>query len=1132
MRCSVTVLGTRNGGDAAAAAGRIVDYLKGQRPDRGRPLQPGPNGSADGTAEPAAYYGDSAEGEGLWLGTGFGDIRLSGAVDREQFASLLLGEHPATGEQLISNAGSAVRAHGGRAGGSLAGLDPTSTVGVGEAAKLLGVGRSYVQKVVKATAAARAEGSEVPTTYLDASQAGPNRRWEVPVAELVRFAAERESQAVVLAYDVTFSCPKSVSLLWARTDSVTRSQILAAIESSVRAGMAYLEETGCTVKVGHEVVAADGFKAAGFLHATSRALDPQLHWHCVVLNATTGPSGEFRAIDARGLFAHAKTAGYLAAAQLRHELTARLGVDWQQSVRGNADLDGIERTLICAFSKRAHEIDEVAASAGLTTAGGRQAAALSSRAAKTAVDTEDLVGGWHAEFDHLGFTVDAADHLLGATVVAPVIDSDVTGLFAQLLGPRGLTELSSVFDRRDVVQAVAEWAGARLDADEICDLADEFIVHPDVVLMSLTSARPGSAIHRADGRSAKAGGDPLYTCRALLEVEAGIVRRYRDGFDADAAVVSPRALNAAIGMQPALGVDQAAMVERICSSGDRIQCVLGPAGSGKTFALEVATRAWESQGQRVVGVAAAGVAAEVLSRSLGIETTTVASLLKRLDLNGPVGVLDTRTVVLVDEASTIGTRDLANLLAWADQAGAAVRLVGDPAQHSAVAAGGMFRHLVERHPERVPQLTDNRRQCGADLGEVRLALDAYRNGRIAEALNRLDRDQRVVIADTADELLDALVADWYVDRLRRAEDASLVGSSMVAEHHFERSELNRRARTLLQADGTLHGPELEVAGHAFRAGDEVICRAQNRDLRPSGGDRRSFLRNGNRGTVTAIDATEGHEGLIVDFEGKGEVFVPRSFLEDEVRPQVTGGLTHAYALTSHASQGETYEAGRHLATDQSSREGVYVGLTRGRSDVRIYAVNRAQLVPRIDDDPGLPRLERETVDEREAVAARLAASGSERLATEHDRLGPGARRSAVWFPAAELRRRASVDDPDPVDVRAWQARRLQIGARARQSPSAETVELIGPRPGPGSTRARWDRAAASIAEHHEVHPDREAVDAVAEWSQIEPSVLRLQQNRADQTPSEGPKPHVPSPLEAVPIAGQSVGTMPVVDLDR
>ncbi len=1139
MLCSVTVLGARNGTDAGAAAARVVGYLKGQRADQGNPLRKAP-GSAPQTDpdadlnSPSRYFGDSAEQAGRWLGSGFGNVAQAGAIDGDAFSQLLLGINPTTGEQLIGTSGSASRAQRTRttAGQLPDGATADSRIGLKAASEFLGLDRSYVRKLMARTAATRAAGDEVPAVFLDGEKTGSKRSWEVNVAELQRFTGARESQSVVLGYDVTFSCPKSVSLLWAMVDPDVRTEILAAVEASVTAGIAYLEENGCTIKTGSDLVPGDGLLAAGFLHATSRALDPQLHWHCVVINATVGPNGANRALDARGLFAHAKTAGYLAGAHLRHELAARLGVAWEASANGLADIDGIDRDTIEAFSKRSTEIGEVADAAGLHTAAGRQSAALSTRSAKQAVDAGELIDGWHDELIERGFTPERIEDLLtqersGREVTA----EDLAGLTKELLSARGVTELNAVFDRRDVLQRVSEWAGDRLDAAQITDVADGFLTHPEVVLLGTSqTGRPGSVIHRADGRTVRTGTGPTYTTASMLKIESEIRERFQDGFAASAARVPDRLLDSALSSQPALGADQRAMVRSICRSGDRVQCVLGPAGTGKTFALEVATRAWEADGQRVIGVAVAGVAAEVLSRSMGIETTTVAAMLTRLETSGPAGLLDARTVVIVDEASTIGTRDLGRLLRWTAETGAAVRLVGDPAQHSAVAAGGMFRHLVEEHSDRVPVLTENRRQSSDALGEVRLALSEYRDGQISAALDRLERDDRVVSAPSADELLDALVADWYVDRQRLASDPSLARSAMVAEHHFERSELNRRARALLVGDGTLQGDALVAGGQEFRAGDEVICRAQDRSLRPADGNRRSYVRNGSRGTVVATQAGGERAGLVVDFEGRGEVFVPRAFLEVEVRRQVTGGLTHAYALTSHAAQGETYESGRHLATEQSSREGVYVGLTRGRSDVRLYAVNRTDLVPRIDDDPGLPRLQAETIEARDAVANRLAQLTGERLATEQDGLGVRAREMRDARTPRELHALAHSDEADPDAVRAWEATRARIAAQARLRPSVEVVERIGARPVPGAARLRWDTAAAAIAEHRTVHGHDRSPDARTDWSHVEAAIEAASRvGSTSHTTVPVPAPEIP---EDFPSAGHSVVPLPTISLER
>ncbi len=84
----------------------------------------------------------------------------------------------------------------------------------------------------------------------------------------------------------------------------------------------------------------------------------------------------------------------------------------------------------------------------------------------------------------------------------------------------------------------------------------------------------------------------------------------------------------------------------------------------------------------------------------------------------------------------------------------------------------------------------------------------------------------------------------------------------------------------------------------------------------------------------------------IDFENHGPLRVPTELLTKPVRGHsVVGVITHGYCLTSHAAQGDTYRAGRLLATDTSTREGVYVGLTRGETDARVYVVAYDQLDP-------------------------------------------------------------------------------------------------------------------------------------------------------------------------------------------
>jgi conjugative relaxase-like TrwC/TraI family protein len=104
-----------------------------------------------------------------------------------------------------------------------------------------------------------------------------------------------------------------------------------------------------------------------------------LHTHVLVANSVLAADGKWRTIDATGLYDHAKTAGYIYSAQLRHELTARLGVGWGDIENGLADIDGINPELITAFSKRREQIEAKLAEWGLTSAKAAQVSTLETR---------------------------------------------------------------------------------------------------------------------------------------------------------------------------------------------------------------------------------------------------------------------------------------------------------------------------------------------------------------------------------------------------------------------------------------------------------------------------------------------------------------------------------------------------------------------------------------------------------------------------------------------------------------------------------------------------------------------------------------------------------------------------------
>jgi conjugative relaxase-like TrwC/TraI family protein len=290
----------------------------------------------------------------------------------------------------------------------------------------------------------------------------------------------------VPGFDLTFSAPKSVSLTWALGGEGAGSEVAAAHRASVAAALDYMQRQACWTRRGHgghEFVRGNGFLAAVYLHRSSRAGDPQLHTHVLVANATRGPDGRWTRLYHPVIYDHAKTAGYIYEANLRHELTRRLGVRWQEVTNGIAEIEGFDPDHLRAFSTRRAEI--LAATAPDASARARQVAALDTRRAKDRdITAECLREGWRAKAEEIGLdrevirrTFDRERQVETATVVA----SDLAD---------ALTARASHFDRRDAILAVADQLPAGALAAEVEEIADAFLALDSVIAVGETAKGP------------------------------------------------------------------------------------------------------------------------------------------------------------------------------------------------------------------------------------------------------------------------------------------------------------------------------------------------------------------------------------------------------------------------------------------------------------------------------------------------------------------------------------------------------------------------------------------------------------------------------------------------------------------
>ena len=785
-------------------------------------------------------------------------------------------------------------------------------------------------------------------------------------------------------FDLTFSAPKSVSVLFGVGDGELRGQVRAAHDAATRAAVAYLEESAAAVRRGHGgavVEEASGFVAAAFRHRTSRAGDPQLHTHVLVANLGRGTDGRWSALDGRRVYAHARTASFVYQAVLRSELTRTVGVEWAPVRKGIAEIVGVRRRVLAGFSRRRAEIEAALEQRGTSGARAAEAAALATRRPKDpATVARELVGEWRQRAADLGLGRDELALISGRVRSKEPGAREWDRLFDRLAGSVGLTRRAATFTRDDVLQAVCEKLppGARVDRTTLEAAADRFLASDQVIALVVDTAGAGEAFRRRDGRVLPVDRQRLrYSTRGQLELEQELIDRVFAARRTDAGVATEHGLSRALSSRPTLTDEQRTAVDRLCRDGDGVAVLAGRPGTGKTFALAAAREAWQAAGYPVLGVAAARRAAAELRDGAGIQSTSTFALLADLRTRGQP--MPERCVLVVDEAGMVPTQEVAELVDAVLAVDGKLVLVGDHRQLPELQAGGTFRALVQRGL--ALELRDNVRQVHA---WERDALDQIRDGTPKQALAAYLRHDRVTIQPTADAARARLVGDWFA-----AGDP--VAAVMIAQRRADVADLNSRARERMRATGLLRA-ELDTPAGTFAVGDHVVVKRN---------DTRRDINNGDRGRVAHVDPAHG--AIEIDLRGR-RIRLDRHFLAE---PTAAGDppLVHGYAITGHIAQGLTTDHTYVLATDGIDREWAYVALSRGRHSNRLYLTaqpdtDRAEYAP---TNPAGDPVERLAHQLGRSSAQVLAIDSGQQVETNAD-----TQRRFSWFPGRRREREAAI----------------------------------------------------------------------------------------------------------------------------
>jgi conjugative relaxase-like TrwC/TraI family protein len=798
----------------------------------------------------------------------------------------------------------------------------------------------------------------------------------------------------IAGFGMTFSAPKSVSLLWALASPEVAYEVEAAEAAAVQAGLTFVERHASYARRGRngiEQVDGGGFIASAYFHRTSRECDPQLHTHVLVANRTLCEDSRWRTLDSRQLMWRTemlKAAGAVYQLALRAELSRSLGVEWEPvDEHGQADIAGVPRSLIEEFSKRSAQVRAAAAEVVAERAShdparlGRdpsqwelQKAAYDTRRHKVGVDSDRIHELWRAEAAELGWDGERLRRATMERTLRPVRDRGEPEATRSILVDLTLRE--AAFRAGHAALAVArhvevDSAAKAVDVVEAATAA--VLASAEVIqLAGPEPSRAGFPKRASDGRSTVTrAGDRCYSVDAVLAQEIRVLERAEAGRTAGAAVVPAGVLDRAIAAHDEafprrpLSDDQRRAVAAFTADGQRLSILIGPAGTGKSVTLGVARAAWEAAGYRVRGYAPFGAAAASLQQSAGMDSEVVAKLLyeqRRLEQLPPDQrdrwALTSRDVVVVDEAGTLGTADLDQLLAAVDAAGAKLVLAGDHRQLAPVVRGGLFPEL-------------HRRLGGAELTEAhrfdiqweREAAMAIRRQDVAGLDNYAAHDR--IRSGDRQAMIEA-VYDHWADGYLRGRD-----SLMVARTNEVVDELNQRAHRLLVERGRVEAGGIAIAGGAVaNAGDVIITRHPDRRIRVTGAS--GHVRNGARWRVVVA----GPAVLVAEELGPppgsvpGRANIPAWYAAEHVRL--------GYAATGHSSQGRTVDRVGVVVQGGEDANWLYSALTRGREGTMLFVATEAtELAAEYGKEPPTARQVLEAVvvrdDEQQSAVAELEA---------------------------------------------------------------------------------------------------------------------------------------------------------------
>ncbi|WP_425864742.1 MobF family relaxase [Arthrobacter sp. TWP1-1] len=901
-----------------------------------------------------------------------------------------------------------------------AGTPPGRWLGRG----LAGIGRERMDPVTNDDASSVFTDADHPDTH----QPLGRHHGETTIAHR---NGEEIQRVAVAGFDLTFSVPKSVSVLWALATREVQQQVLAAHHDAVNEVLGWLEESAIHTRTGRggvAHVATKGAVAAAFDHWESRARDPQLHTHVVIANRVQrATDGVWSTLDSRTLYKATVAASEHYNGLLFDRLQERLGAvpgfrPPTNRVRNpRHELIGVDDSLIHEFSNRSRRIDEEKdrliniwtqehgrEPSTTVIVKLRQQATLSTRQSKDKdpLPLNDLATGWQSRAQRLGFEpAQVIRHIIDRSHERPVTAADLTEPWitaAAAAARQAVAHRRATWNRWNLL-AEAERICAEIRCASPADrrhMIDAVTTAAESQCVALNAYRykvplnAGNDIAFAGHAVFEFHGARLYTDAGILTNEQLVMDTLNDD---GGPAIAPHLTNIFLTQdskelgQLTLAPDQSAAAHEVLSSGRFLDAVVGPAGSGKTTTMAAIRDGWEKAygADSVVGLAPAAASAEVLGRKLGLAAENVAKWLYETvgqgaahraeqfrDLEAGGSQLWWQRVRTAQRMAALVLRQEQ----WSFRRNQLV-IVDEASMVSTVQLAALV-HQARDAGAKIVLVGDPAQLDAIDAGGILGWLD--RQGKAVQ----LTSVQRFSHGWEGPASLLLRVGDFAAireyalhGRFRHGEYTAMVDQA------YERwaSDIRAGVSSILIAPDNETVTVLNERAHAELV-DQGAVDAVRTVLLSDGlsagrgdtiiarkNDRRltdesgDFVRNG---TLIKITAKPGNDGSVMGRRldtGKG-IRLSSEYLAEATEL--------GYATTAHRSQGVTVDTGHTLLTQGClTRELFYVGMTRGRDSNTAYVCESS---PAHDDEL------REVPESSwlEIMGEVLAAQGAERTAHE------------------------------------------------------------------------------------------------------------------------------------------------------